>query len=58
MYILCFQEMIRMAAKEDAQRRTKGRTGWPQAVWASELETKHTPSSCGNSSSGEHELDT
>ena len=36
--------MLRTARKEES-KKTKGRTGWPQAVWASELkpETHSNP---------------
>ena len=44
-----------MSQKDD--KRSRGRTGWPQAVWASELKTESATGS-GNSSSGEQEVET
>ena len=33
------------AAKKASEKKAKGRTGWPQTVWASELKTEKSTSS-------------
>ena len=33
------------AAKKASEKKSKGRTGWPQTVWASELKTEKSKSS-------------
>ena len=32
------------AAKKASEKKAKGRTGWPQTVWASELKTEKSSS--------------